>query len=77
MYAVLGSALISRFELALTNPLQDPTVPVIPFPKGFRMLAGDPNRKSANPIFVYECHRNPDLTGSLVSKREAVKTGSV
>jgi hypothetical protein len=34
------------------------------------MLAGEPDRKSANPIFVYECHRNPDLSGSIVSSRE-------
>ncbi|KAJ9102314.1 hypothetical protein QFC20_005007 [Naganishia adeliensis] len=31
----------------------------------FRMLAGEPDRKSANPIFVYECRRNPDLSGSI------------
>lgn len=33
------------------------------------MLAGEPDRKSANPIFVYECHRNPDLSGSIVGQR--------
>lgn len=32
------------------------------------MLAGDPNRKSANPIFVYECHRKLGLLDSIVSR---------
>lgn len=44
---------------------------MLPFPKGFRMLAGEPDRKSPNPIYVYECHRNPDLSGSIVSSHNS------
>lgn len=30
------------------------------------MLAGNPNQKSANGIFVYECHPNADGSGAIV-----------
>ncbi|KAJ9102318.1 hypothetical protein QFC20_005011 [Naganishia adeliensis] len=53
--------------------LADPTVPVIPFFKGFRMLAGEPNRKSANPIFVYECHRKLGLVDSILGRCQSVQ----
>lgn len=46
---------------------QDPSQPVQAWPEGFRLLAGDPNRKSPNGAFVYECHRKPDLSDSVQS----------
>lgn len=31
------------------------------------MLAGDPNRKTPNPIYKYYCHRKPDLSDEISS----------
>ncbi|KAJ9110132.1 hypothetical protein QFC19_001803 [Naganishia cerealis] len=43
----------------------DPSQPVQAWPKGFKMLAGNPNGKTPNGIFTYYCHRKPDLTDEL------------
>lgn len=36
------------------------------------MLAGDMNRKTPNEIYVYECHRNPDLSDSVVRAKRII-----
>ncbi|KAJ9091081.1 hypothetical protein QFC19_009255 [Naganishia cerealis] len=46
---------------------RDPSQPVQAFPEGFKMLAGDPNRKTPNSAFFWSCHRKADLSDEVAS----------
>jgi hypothetical protein len=46
----------------LLIPTQDWNTPVQPFPKGLRMITGNPNAKapSTPPYLTYQCQKTPD-----------------